>query len=120
MGPKDGVFALTPHGFILPHPHPTLPCMTGKFFLPHPCPFGARKASPHPVKLYFLLICPQLLQLFLIKPISLVKIYLKLQITITHQIKLIFSKTLYNIIKVLNKTTLQQKQKSHNIKSMIQ
>ena len=46
----------------------------------------------HPVKLYFLLICLELLQLFLIKPVLLIKIFLKLQINLSHQIKLIFSK----------------------------
>ena len=49
-------------------------------------------SSPHPLKLYFLLIYPQLLQFFLIKPVLLIKIYLKLQINLSHKIKLIFSK----------------------------
>ena len=40
------------------------PRMMGKIFLPHPCPLGPCEALRHPVKLYFLLICPQLLQLF--------------------------------------------------------
>ena len=39
-GPKDGVFVLTPLGFVLPQPHP----------------LGPREALPHLVKLYFLLI----------------------------------------------------------------
>ena len=46
----------------------------------------------HPVKLYFLLICLELLQLFLIKLVLLIKIFLKLQINLSHQIKLIFCK----------------------------
>ena len=53
-----------PHGFVFPNPDP--PCMMGKIFLPHPCPLGPREDSAHPVKLYFLLIFLQLLQLFLI------------------------------------------------------
>ena len=58
----------------------------------HCCPLGPRKAMLHFIKLYLLLICLQLLQLFLIKSVSLKKIYLKLQINLSYQIKLIFSK----------------------------
>ena len=59
----------------------------------HHCrPLGPRKAVLHFIKLYLLLICLQLLQLFLIKSVSLKKIYLKLQINLSYQIKLIFSK----------------------------
>ena len=79
-------------------PHPTSHDREN-FLAPSP-PLGA---PPHLVKLYYLLICPQLLQLFLIKLISLIKIYLKLQINLSHQIKLIFSKKLNNIIKMFNK-----------------
>ena len=80
-------FRLRPTWFRLTHP-----CMMGKIFLPHPRPLEPHKLLPHFVKLYFLLICQQLLQLFLIKFISLIKIYLKLPINLSHQIKLIFSK----------------------------
>ena len=34
------------------------------FFLPHSCPLRPRKALPHPVKLYFLLICPTIITNF--------------------------------------------------------
>ena len=94
--------------------------MIEKILLPHPRPLWPYEGPPHPIKLYFLLICPQFLQLFLIKTILLIKIYLKLQINLSYQIKLIFSKKLNNIIKVFNKTISQQKQKSHNTKSVIQ
>ena len=73
-GPKDGVFAPALQDFVLPHPHPLGPC----------------EAPPHPVKLYFLLIFPS--TIFLMKPISLIKIYLKLQLNLSHQIKSIFRK----------------------------
>ena len=63
-----------------------------KIFLPNSRPLGPYETLPHPIKLYFLLICPLLLQFFLIKFVSLIKIYLKLQINLSHQIKLIFSK----------------------------
>ena len=89
-GPKDGVFAPALQDFVLPHSRPTL--HDGKNFLAPFLLFRAHEALPYPIKYYFLLICPQLLQLFLIKPISLIKIYLKLKINLSHQIKLIFSK----------------------------
>ena len=54
-----------------------LPSMTGKTFLPHPCPLGPRKALPHPVKLYFLLICLTTSTIFLMKPISLIIGFIK-------------------------------------------
>ena len=79
-----------PHGFVLLHsrfaPH------DGKNFLAPSPPLGAYEALPQLVKLYFLLIYQQLLQLFLIKAVSLINIYLKLQINLSYQIKLIFSK----------------------------
>ena len=107
-----------PH-MVLSYPIPVPLRMTEKIVLPYLRFLGPRKASPHRVKLYFLLIYPQLLQLFLIKFVSLIKIYLKLQINLPHQIKLIFSKKLNIIMQVFNKTISQQKQKSHNTKSMI-
>ena len=91
-GPKDGVFTPVPPRIVLSYPIFASPSMTGKIFLPHPYPLGPRKSSLHLVKLCFLLIFLQLLQLFLIKHNSLIKIYLKLQINLSHQIKLIFSK----------------------------
>ena len=62
------------------------------FVLTHPCPLGPHEALPHPVKLYFLLIFPTTSTIFLTKPISLIKIYLKLQLNLSHQIKSIFRK----------------------------
>ena len=62
-GSNDEVFVSSPHDFVLPHPRP----------------LGPRETLPHPVKLYFfLLICPTTNTIFLMKPISLIKIYLKL------------------------------------------
>ena len=69
---------------VLFYPIPSPPLMIGKIFLPHPRPLGPHEAPTHPEKLYYLLIYPQLLQLFLIKPISLIKIYLKLKINLSH------------------------------------
>ena len=51
------------------------PRMMEKNFSPHSHPLGPREAPPHPVKLYFLLIFPTISTIFLMKPISLIKIY---------------------------------------------
>ena len=75
-GPKDGVFTPAPHDFDLPYPH--LALHDRQNFLSRTCPSGCSEAPSCLIKLYFLLIYPQLLQLFLIKPASLIKIYLKL------------------------------------------
>ena len=88
MGVKDGVFVPAPHGFVLPHPYPAR--MTGKTFSAHPHLLGPHEVLSHLVKLYFLLICPTTSTIFLMKSISLIKIYLKLQLNLFHQIKSIF------------------------------
>ena len=95
---------------------PTPPRKTGKTFSPYPCPLGPREVLPHPIKLYFLLICPTTSTIFLIKPISLIKIYLKLQLNLSHQIKSIFRKKLNNISKHL---TRQSQKKKIIIKNLI-
>ena len=73
-------WGLRPHlaWFCLALPVP--PRMTGNTFSPHPCSLRPREAPSHPVKLYFLLICLITSTIFLMKLISLIKIYLKLQI----------------------------------------
>ena len=63
-----------PYGFVLPHSHPAP--HDGKNFLTLSPPLRALQSPPHPVKLYFLLIYPTTSTLFLMKPISLIKIYL--------------------------------------------
>ena len=101
------------------HPYPGWLCftsspprMTGTVFLLDPRPLGPHKTLLYPVKLYFLLICPLLLQFFLIKSISLIKIYLKLQINLSHQIKIIFSKNWIILFKCL---TIQYHNKNKNL-----
>ena len=82
-----------PSRMVLSYFIPTPPSQQDrKIFLPNSRPLGPHEILPYPVKLYFLFICPLLLQFFLIKFVSLIKIYLKLQINLSHQIKLIFSK----------------------------
>ena len=70
----------SPPRMVLSCPIPTSPRMTGNTFSPHPHPLGPHEASPRPVKLYFFLILPTTSTIFLMKLISLIKIYLKLQI----------------------------------------
>ena len=95
------------------------PAYWEKFSCPmHHCPLEPCEALSHLVKPYFLLIFPTTIAyiyiyiFFLMKPISLIKIYLKLELNLSHKIKLIFSK---NWVQVFNKTISQQKEKSHSI-----
>ena len=78
---------LSPPRMVSSCPVPAPPCMPGKTLSPYPRPLGPRKALPHSVKLYFLLICSTTSTIFLMKPISLIKIYLKLQLNLSHPIK---------------------------------
>ena len=71
-----------PVWFCLAHPCPT-PYDWENFLTPSP----PLRTPPHHVKLYFLLICPTTSTIFLMKHISLIKIYWKLQLNLSHQIK---------------------------------
>ena len=62
VGPKDG--SLLPLRIVLSYPIPALLCMMGEIFLPHPHPLGPCEVPLYPVKLYFLLIFPQLVKIF--------------------------------------------------------
>ena len=87
--------------FVLPHS--CLTCMTEKIFLPYPCPLGPCEAPTHPVKLYFLLIFLTTITIFLIKYVSLMKIYLTLQLNLSYQIKLFFCKSWIKLFKCLTR-----------------
>ena len=82
----------SPSCMVLSYPISPSPCMMGKTFSLHPHPLGPHEAQPHSVKLYFLLIYPTTSTIFLMKLISLIKIYLKLQLNLSHQIKSILGK----------------------------
>ena len=82
----------SPPRMVLSYPILAPPHMTGKTFSPQPRPLGSHKAPPNSVKLYFLLIFPTISIIFLMKPILLIKIYLKLQLNLSHQIKSNFRK----------------------------
>ena len=89
-GVEDGVFAPVPYGFVLPYPY-SVP-HNRENFLASSSLIGAPRSLPYPVKLYFLLICLTTIAIFLIKLVSLIKLFLKLQLNLFHQIKLSFSK----------------------------
>ena len=90
VGPKIGVFVPALHSFIVPHFHPAQ--HNRENFLTTSPPLGAPRNPAHLVKLYFMLICPTTSTIFLMKPLSLIKIYLKLKLNLSHQIKSIFRK----------------------------
>ena len=102
--------------YPLSYPIPTLPRIMGKIFLPHASLSPRALWSPAPPRKTLLFVNfshnYNIYIYILMKPISLIKIYLKLQLNLSHKIKLIFSK---NWIQVFNKTILQQKEKSHSI-----
>ena len=81
-----------PPRMVLSCPILALPRMMGKIFSLRPHLLGPYDALLHPIKLYFLLICPIISIIFLMKTISLIKIYLKLQLNLSYQIKSIFRK----------------------------
>ena len=99
----------SPSRMVLSYPIPVPSCITGKTFPPHPRPLGLHEAPSHLVKLYFLLICPITSTIFLMKHISSIKIYLKLQLNLSHQIKSIFRKKLNNISKCLTRQSQKKK-----------
>ena len=67
-GPKDGVFAPVPYGFVLPHPHL----------------LGSKKILPYLVKLYFLLICSTTIIIFFNKTCFLNQNILEIKLNLSH------------------------------------
>ena len=111
MGQGGRMRSLSPPHMVLSCLILAPPRMMRKTFSPHPRPSGSREVPPHPVKLYFLLICSTTSTtstIFLMKPTSLIKIYLKLQLN--------FQKKLNNISKCLIRQSPKKKKKiSHDI-----
>ena len=100
-----------PPRMVLSCPILAPPHMMGKIFSLRPHLLGPYEALLHLIKLYFLLICPIISIIFLMKTISLIKIYLKLQLNLSYQIKSIFRKILNNISKCLTRKSPKEKKK---------
>ena len=78
---------------------------------------GALRSLAPPCNTLLLINFPTTITIFfLIKHISLIKIYLKLQINLSQQIKLIFSKNWLILSKCLTKQYHSKNKKSHNTK----
>ena len=97
-------------------PHPA---WWGNFFYPIPTPWDPANPRP-PRKILLLVNLPTTITIFLIKPVSLIKIYLKLQINLSHQIKLIFSKNWIILLKRLTKLSHKKQKTKQNKKFIIQ
>ena len=116
---KDGIFAPAPHDFVLPHSRPTLYDMK-KFLAPSP-PIGASWSPAPPRKTLLFINFPHKYYNFLIKHVSLIKIYLKLQLNLSYQIKLFFSKNYIILFEcIFNKIISQQQQQQKKKKKKIQ
>ena len=95
----------SPPRMVLSYPIPALPHMTGKTFSPHSRPLGPREALSHPIKLYFLLICPTTSTVFFNETYFINKNILEITTKFipSNQIKSIFRKKLNNISKCLTR-----------------
>ena len=83
-------------------PHPTRFCLA-----PSPPHLAQQRKFSSPISAP----CPTISTIFLMKPISLKKLYLKLQLNLSHQIKSIFRKKINNISKCLTRQSLKKKKK---------
>ena len=90
------------------HPHPAWFCLTLSPPLPHD---GENFLVPSPSLGVLQSPAPPRKTLILIKLVSLIKIYLKLKINLSHQIKLIFSKNWIILLKCLTRQYHQKKKK---------
>ena len=116
--PKDGVFAPTPHGFVLPHPCPAP--HDGENFLAPSSPFGAPHSPAFPRKTQLFVNLSTIITIFFSKTCFVNKNILEITNKFIPSNQTTFQKIFNNIIKVFNKTISLQKQKSHNTKSLIQ
>ena len=108
VGPKDGVFVPVPHSFVLRHPRPAL--HDGENFLTPSPPLGALQSPASSRKTLLFVNLPYNQYNFF--NISLIKIYLKLQLNLSHEIKSIFRKKLNNIFKCLTRQSIYIKKKN--------
>ena len=115
---KDGVFAPAPHDFVLSNPHPVSHDREN-FLAPSP-PNGAPRSPAPPCKTLLLVNLSTTITIVFNKTCFINKNILEITNKFIPTNQTNFQQKLNNIIKVFNKTTLQQKQKSLNSKSMIQ
>ena len=83
LRPRPAWFCLTPSSS---RPHDR------KNFLTSSLPLETPRSPVLSSKTLLLLMCSTISTIFLMKPISLIKLYLKLQLNLSHQIKSIFRK----------------------------
>ena len=94
--------SLPPPCMVLSYPSLLRPAWRGKFSCSFPAPWGLAKSRlPHKTLLFVNL--PTTIAIVFNKPIALIKIYLKLKINLSHQIKLIFSKNWIILLKCLTR-----------------
>ena len=117
-GSKGWGFTPALHGFVLPHPRPAH--MMEKIFFPHPHPLGSRKPPILFRKTLFLVNLTTTITIVFNKTCIVNKNILESTNKFISSYQTNFQQKLNNIIKVYDKTISQQKQKSHNTKSMIQ
>ena len=109
-GLKDGVFVPSSCGFVLPHLFPT-PHDRENFFTPS-LPL---RAPPHPIKLYFLLICLTTSTIVFNETYFINKNILEITTKFIPSNQINFQKKLNNISKRFNKTITKKKKKTHSI-----
>ena len=107
-----------PAWFFLIHPH--LALHDGENFLTPSLPLGAPRRPTPPHKTLLLVNLPSTITIVFNKTCFVSKNILEITNKLIPSNQTNFQQKLNNIIKVFNKTISQQKQKSHNTKSMIQ
>ena len=112
------IFAPTPNGFILSHPR-LAPHDKENFLTPF-LPLRALQSPAPPHKTLLRVNLPITITIFFNKTCFVNKNILKITKNFIPSNQTYFQKKLNNITKVFNNTISQQKQKSHNAKSMIQ
>ena len=111
--------SLSPPHMVLFYPISALPHMMGKISCPFP-PLGAPRSPAPPRKTLLLVNLLTSITITFNKTCFVSKNIFEITNKFIRSNQINFQQKLNKIIKVFNKTTLQQKQKSHNIKSMIQ
>ena len=118
VGRKDGVFFSVLHGFVLRHPRP-VPHDEKNFLTPSP-PLRATRIPTLFRKILLLVNLPTTITIVFNKTCFVNKNIFEITNKFISSNQTNFQQKLNNIFKVFNKKISQQKQKSHNTKSLIQ